>query len=81
MARIVGNLPVKTRLPLEAWALAGLVTLFSLVCSLTHIPLTHQSKPSVEQANAAYNCPAYQAALKVLGDGAVRDLRIVAGLE
>ena len=50
MARIVGNLPVKTRLPLEAWALAGLVTLFSLVCSLTHIPLTHQSKPSVEQA-------------------------------
>ena len=37
--------------------------------------------PSVEQANAAYNCPAYQAALKVLGDGAVRDLRIVAGLE
>ena len=53
MARIVENLPVKTRLPLEAWALAGLVTLFSLVCSLTHIPLTHQSKPSVEQANRA----------------------------
>lgn len=51
MARIVGNFPVKTRLPFEAWALAGLVTLFSLVCSLTHIPLTHQSKPSVEQAN------------------------------
>lgn len=49
MARIVESLPVKTRLPLEAWALAGLVTLFSLVCSLTHIPL-HQSKPSVEQA-------------------------------
>jgi uncharacterized protein (DUF1330 family) len=37
--------------------------------------------PSVEQAIAAYNSPAYQAALKVLGDGAVRDLRIVAGLE
>ena len=37
--------------------------------------------PSVEQADAAYNCPAYQAALKVLGDGAVRDLRIVSGLE
>ena len=50
MARIVESLPVKTRLPLEAWALAGLVTLFSLVCSLTHIPLTHQSRPSVEQA-------------------------------
>lgn len=37
--------------------------------------------PSVEQANAAYNSPAYQNALKALGDGAVRDLRIVAGLE
>lgn len=37
--------------------------------------------PSVEQANAAYNSPGYQAALKALGDGAVRDLRIVAGLE
>ena len=50
MVRIVENLPVKTRLPLEAWALAGLVTLFSLGCSLAHVPLTHQTKPSVEQA-------------------------------
>jgi uncharacterized protein (DUF1330 family) len=33
--------------------------------------------PSVEKAKAAYNSPAYQAALKVLGDGAVRDIRIV----
>jgi uncharacterized protein (DUF1330 family) len=37
--------------------------------------------PSVEQASAAYNSPAYQAALEALGDGAVRDLRIVAGVE
>ena len=37
--------------------------------------------PSVEKANAAYNSPAYQEALKTLGGGAVRDLRIVAGLE
>jgi uncharacterized protein (DUF1330 family) len=37
--------------------------------------------PSVEQANAAYNSPAYREALKTLGNGAVRDLRIVAGLE
>jgi len=37
--------------------------------------------PSVENAVAAYECPAYQEALKVLGDGAVRDVRIVAGLE
>jgi hypothetical protein len=50
MIRIVESLPVRTRLPLEAWALAGLVTLFSLVCSLIHVPLTDQTKPSVEQA-------------------------------
>jgi uncharacterized protein (DUF1330 family) len=37
--------------------------------------------PSVEQAKAAYNSEAYQAALKALGDGAVRDIRIVEGVE
>ena len=37
--------------------------------------------PSVEQANAAYNSAGYQQALKVLGNGAVRDIRIVEGLE
>lgn len=37
--------------------------------------------PSVAQAIAAYEGPAYQAALKVLGDGAVRDIRIVEGLD
>ena len=37
--------------------------------------------PSVEQAIAAHDSPAYQEALKALGNGAVRDLRIVEGLE
>lgn len=37
--------------------------------------------PSVEKATAAYRSPAYQAALKALGDGAVRDIRIVEGVE
>jgi len=37
--------------------------------------------PSVEKAIAAHEGAAYQAALKALGDGAVRDLRIVEGLE
>jgi len=37
--------------------------------------------PSVEQANAAYNSAGYQQALKVLGNGAQRDIRIVEGLE
>src|SRR5882762_6409295 len=37
--------------------------------------------PSVEKAIAAHDSPAYQHALEVLGDAAVRDLRIVEGLE
>jgi uncharacterized protein (DUF1330 family) len=36
--------------------------------------------PSVEAAIAAHDSPGYQAALKALGDGAERDLRIVEGL-
>ena len=36
---------------------------------------------SVAQAVAAHDSPAYQEALKALGNGAVRDLRIVEGLE
>jgi uncharacterized protein (DUF1330 family) len=37
--------------------------------------------PSLQQAIDAHNGPAYQEALKVLGDGAVRDIRIIEGLE
>ena len=37
--------------------------------------------PSLAQALAAHNGPAYQAALKALGDGAVRDVRMIEGLE
>lgn len=36
--------------------------------------------PSVEAAIAAHDSPGYQAALKALGDGAERDLRIVEGI-
>jgi uncharacterized protein (DUF1330 family) len=35
---------------------------------------------SVEQARAAYDSPAYQAALAVLAGGAERDIRIVEGV-
>lgn len=35
---------------------------------------------SVEKAIAAHDSPGYQAALKALGDGADRDLRIVEGV-
>jgi len=37
--------------------------------------------PNVTAAIGAYHSPAYQEALKALGDGAVRDIRIVEGLE
>ena len=36
--------------------------------------------PSVQHASAAHDSPGYQAALIALGDGAVRDLRIVEGV-
>lgn len=37
--------------------------------------------PSLQQAIAAYNSPAYKKALEALGDGAVRDIRIVEGTD
>jgi uncharacterized protein (DUF1330 family) len=37
--------------------------------------------PSSGKATAAYESPAYAEALKALGDGAVRDFRIVEGIE
>jgi uncharacterized protein (DUF1330 family) len=36
---------------------------------------------SVEKAMAVHDSPGYQAALRALGDGAERDLRIVEGVE
>lgn len=36
--------------------------------------------PSVAAATAAHDSPGYQAALAALGDGAVRDIRIVEGV-
>jgi uncharacterized protein (DUF1330 family) len=37
--------------------------------------------PSLEKAIAARECSGYQEVLKALGDGAIRDVRIVEGLE
>ena len=47
MFKIVGTLPVKTRLPFKAWVLAGLVTLFSILTSLMHVsaPILQAAKP------------------------------------
>jgi uncharacterized protein (DUF1330 family) len=37
--------------------------------------------PSLAQAIAAHDSPAYQEAVRVLGDGAVRDLRMIEAAE
>jgi len=51
MPGIVETLPVKTRLPLEVWALAGFVTLFSLVTSVAHLSsLSDGASPVIEHA-------------------------------
>jgi hypothetical protein len=56
MPNIVDSLPVKTRLPLAAWALAGLVTLFSLVSSISHLA-SHHAGPGLEQATQQGTVP------------------------
>ena len=37
--------------------------------------------PSLEQAIAAHDSPGYQEAVRALGDGAVRDVRMIEALE
>jgi uncharacterized protein (DUF1330 family) len=37
--------------------------------------------PSLEKAISGHESPGYQEALRALGDGAVRDIRIIEGLE
>ena len=37
--------------------------------------------PSLEKAIAGHDSPGYQEALRALGNGAVRDIRIIEGLE
>jgi hypothetical protein len=53
MLKILKTLPIRTRLPLAAWAVAALVTLFSLMASLVHAPATSdRAMPSTEQADS-----------------------------
>jgi hypothetical protein len=50
MLRIPGTPPVKTRLPVAAWAIAGVVTLFSLMSTVLHHPVPpHRAIPQAEQ--------------------------------
>jgi hypothetical protein len=41
----VKTIPVRTRLPLSAWAVAGLVTLFSLASTLVQGSTTEHAAP------------------------------------
>jgi hypothetical protein len=45
----IGSVPVKSRVPLMAWVLAGLVTLMSLASTLTHTVADQRIQP-VHQA-------------------------------
>ena len=50
MLKIPDTLPVRTRLPLAAWAVAAAVTLASLMPSLLHAPTPFDhAMPSAEQ--------------------------------
>ncbi|HYJ59559.1 MAG TPA: hypothetical protein VEW64_09485 [Methyloceanibacter sp.] len=52
MLKIPETLPVRTRVPLAAWAVAAIVTLFSLMSSLLHSsPLSGHPTPHAEQAD------------------------------
>ena len=44
------KIPIKTRLPIEAWTVAALVTLLSLLSSVAHMPAPNATTPAVEQA-------------------------------
>jgi hypothetical protein len=49
MSKMTAGVPVKTRLPLTAWVLAGVVTLFSMASSLVHnAPASNHSQLSAE---------------------------------
>ena len=48
MLRIPETLPVRTRIPLAIWAVAAVVTLFSLTSSLLHLPTLNHGLPSAE---------------------------------
>jgi hypothetical protein len=60
MIKIAGTLPVKSRLPLGAWLLAALVTVFSFASSLTNAgtkpnqdsPIAFQENQPTQEAHA-----------------------------
>ena len=53
MIKVTCGVPVKTRLPLTAWILAALVTLFSMVSSLVPSPSPHMWETRTEANQAS----------------------------
>jgi hypothetical protein len=61
MLKISGTIPVKTRLPAAAWAVASAVTLFSLLSTLMHpatptdetMPRAERTAPAPDQVHQA----------------------------
>jgi len=52
------KIPIKTRLPIEAWTVAVLVTLFSLMSSAAHhMSAPDPAGPSVTHANLEHTTP------------------------
>jgi hypothetical protein len=50
MLKIPNSIPVKTRLPLSAWAVAALLTLFSVLSSVLHLsPVENRANAGLEQ--------------------------------
>jgi hypothetical protein len=54
MLKIAGSLPVKTRLPFAAWALAGLVTIFSTLTSFVNPTSNHADQASTSATEVQY---------------------------
>jgi hypothetical protein len=49
MTRTIDGVPVKTRVPLPAWAFAGLLTLLSLSSSLVHFAAGEADASALQQ--------------------------------
>jgi hypothetical protein len=57
------KIPIKTRLPIEAWTVAAIVTLFSLLSSVSHMPAPNSATLSVEHARLA-SSPLFTSAIR-----------------
>jgi hypothetical protein len=52
MLKTPRTLPVRTRVPLAAWAIAAIVALYSVMSSLLHVaPHSDHATPRAEQAD------------------------------